>query len=377
MTLVAEEWRISSPPPEVYAPVQAVAQTVRGRSLNAEDFRLSTPPADSEAPVKAVAHALRQPVRRAQAQNSGANGQLPPGLKEADYSETIGDDEDPAGEPPAMAQVAALDTQAIYRIIREVALADSGEALYSAVSADREYQTSAHLAYQSRRFGLGFGLVLFTQESGRLGSVLRLMRQRDPASFEDIFAANAEALLAVTNAATTEARLAPVGGEPLWSQAWTERFRRAGEVAAFQAAQNEEAIEGQFRPMLRVAADLGLTSDRALAMVYDRVVTRGLGGGLRWVVSAAGVLRTMSQRQTALRLVGANDVLAFQQAVAGLPKDGRFGPATHAALVAALRERDLVPLPTTAELIARLVAAADGTARTRLERLRDSQTLSD
>ena len=170
--------------------------------------------------------------------------------------------------------------------------------------------------------------------------------------------------------------LTPVGGEELWQPGWVERFRRAGEVPAFQAAQNEEAIEGQFRPMLRIAFGLGLTTDRALAMAYDRVVTRGLGGGLRWVVGAASVLRTAAQRAGALRLLGMSDLLAFQ-AGAGLPQDGRFGPETHAALVGALRDRDLVPLPSVAELMARLVAAADGPVHWRLTRLRDSTELRD
>jgi hypothetical protein len=203
------------------------------------------------------------------------------------------------------------------------------------------------------------------------------MQARDPALFADIFGPTAGELLATTNAATPQDRLKPVGGELLWSVGWVERFRKAGAVPAFQAAQNEEAIEGQFRPMLNIAFNLGFVTDRGLAMVYDRVVTRGLGGGLRWVVQAAGPLRTAAQREQALALVGFDDVLQFQNAAGWTPQTGRFGPETHAALVGALRRQGAISLPTSDDLAGRLVAAATGPARARLLRLRDLPAFGD
>jgi hypothetical protein len=155
-----------------------------------------------------------------------------------------------------------------------------------------------------------------------------------------------------------------------------ERFRRAGAVTAFQAAQNEEAIEGQFRPMLKVAFGLGLTTDRALAMVYDRVVTRGLGGGLRWVVEAACPLQTAAQRAQALGALGFKSVAQFQASVS-LVQNGRFDPRTLAELTDALRRAGSIPLPAASELTGRLVAAATGPARQRLARLRDSAGFKD
>jgi hypothetical protein len=297
-------------------------------------------------------------------------------LKEADYSDEIGSEPE-SEDAPAATTPRPLDNQQIYRIVREVAVADSGDDLYAAVSADREFTTPDQPAYQKRHFGLGFGLVLFTQHSGHLGGVLRLMQQRDPEQFTAIFAPNVDTLLATTNADTAEQRLQPVGGEPLWGPTWVERFKRAGAVPAFQAAQNEQAIEGLFRPMLSVAFALGFTTDRALAMVYDRVVCRGLGGGLRWVVRAAGPLRTSAQREQAIALLGFDDVGEFQTVVGWTPQDGEFGPETHAALVGALRRQGLVPLPGPHELMARLLAAATGPARRRLVRLRDSANFTD
>jgi hypothetical protein len=300
-----------------------------------------------------------------------------PSLKDPDYAEPIGEADDPEQEVRGLIVPRRLDNPQIYQIIREVAITDSGDDLYGAVSADREYQTPDHPAYRRRHFGLGFGLVLFTQESGHLGSALRLMHQRDPARFAEVFGPNADALLAATNAGTAEERLRPVGGEVLWGPGWIERFRRAGAVPAFQAAQNEQAIEGQFRPMLPIAFALGLSTDRGLAMAFDRVVTQGLGGGLRWVVRAAGPLRTAAQRAHALEVLGFDDLFQFQAAICAVPATGRFGPETQAALVGALRRQGVIPMPTADELMGRLVAAATGTARRRLIRLRDSTNLTD
>jgi hypothetical protein len=168
-----------------------------------------------------------------------------------------------------------------------------------------------------------------------------------------------------------------VNGEVLWSEKWLEKFRRAGQVPAFQAAQNEEAIAGQFRPMLRIAADLGFVSDRGLAMVYDRVVTQGLGAGLRWVVQTAGPLRTAMQRQHALQMLGYQNAQQFQQAMGDLPQNGVFGPETHAALIAALREQGAAALPSNEDLMCRMITAANGNAKRRLLRLRDSTNLKD
>ena len=161
---------------------------------------------------------------------SETHDNLPASLKEADYSEELAGAIAPQPARDVVPGV-ELTNEAIYRIVREVAEADSGDALYSAISADREFETAGHPAHQQRHFGLGFGLVLATQESGRLGRVLSLTQQREPQAFAEILGPDADAVLAVTNAATAEQRLQPVGGEALWSPAWIERFRAARRAA--------------------------------------------------------------------------------------------------------------------------------------------------
>jgi hypothetical protein len=295
-----------------------------------------------------------------------------PGVVEPGWADELGDAVDPEHPEDDPAAGPALGNQDIYRIIREVAVADSGDDLYAAVRVLPDDETAGQPPV-----GLAFGLVLFTQASGQLGAVLGLMRARDPAVFAEVFGPDADALVATTTAATPAARLRPVGGEPLWGPAWYDRFRRSGAVPAFQAAQNECAIEGLFRPMLPIAAGLGLTSDRGLAMAFDRVVARGPGGGARWLVETAGPLRTGRQRAHALTMLGFADLAAFQASVTGLRADGRFGPDTHAALAGALRRQGEAPMPTPGDLCGRLVAGATGQARERLVRLRDTTTLGD
>jgi len=295
------------------------------------------------------------------------------GVKEPDYSDRMEGRVDPP-QSPTVEPAPDLDNQTIYRIIRQVVRPDSGENPYSAIATDPQPGGGAPGPGPRRRFGLSYGLALFTQESGRLGSVLKYMHDRDPGQFAEIFGPDWQELLAVTNAARSEERLRPVGGHPLWEEPWLERFRRAGTVEAFRAAQNQEAIEGQFRPMIRVATALGFRSFRGLAMIYDRVVTKGLGAGLSWVVSTAGPLKTDAQRAHALSLLGHQSVESFQGSVEWLSPTGRFGPETHAALVGALRRDGRVPLPTSAQLEAALLEGAEGAARTRLDSLVEAWT---
>ena len=173
--------------------------------------------------------------------------------------------------------VQPLDAETAYRIVRGVAMSLSGDALYSAVSTA-----------DAATLGLRFGIVLWTQASRHFGSALKLMQGRDPARFAEVFGPAAGELLAVTGATDPAARLAPVAGEPLTSPAWVERFRAAGAVEAFQAAQNEEAIEHQLRPIANVAAALGQTDEGSLAIAYDLVVRHGLGGGVRRLLASTG-----------------------------------------------------------------------------------------
>jgi V8-like Glu-specific endopeptidase/N-acetyl-anhydromuramyl-L-alanine amidase AmpD len=301
----------------------------------------------------------------------------PSGLKDAEYAVEVGEAPDPERQASASPAAIPLTNQAMYEIIRQISAEHSGDSLYSAISTDREFATPGHGAYQKRHFGLGFGILLFTQESGQLGAALQLMHDRDSEQFSRIFGADSDTLLAVTNAGTREARLQPVGGENLWNPTWVSRFQAAGSYPLFQAAQNEQAIEGIFRPLLHVAGGFGLVTDRLLAMALDVAVSRGVGGAVRWLAHHIGPFETSAQRYHAIEALNVDNLVDFQAEVGWTPQDGQFGPETHAALAGAIRRLDLIPLAKTSDLACRMVAVAEGVLKQRLLRLRDSQSFTD
>jgi hypothetical protein len=217
--------------------------------------------------------------------------------------------------------------------------------------------------------------VSFTQRSGLLGLVLRRAKARADATgalpvdqqFASLFGPAWERLLRVTDPELTpdpEERIAPVEEHVLWEEPWLTRFRAAGHVPYVQAAQNEVAHVELIDPILPLARDLGLVTDRALALLLDRVIHMGLGGGRRFILQALGPIKTESDRTSALAALGygPDDLAGFQRA-RGLIVDGKWGPISHAAMIAALRElgpSSPLPIPPPAELVRALLGAAQG-----------------
>lgn len=294
------------------------------------------------------------------------------------------------GEPAAPAPL-TIDVQRA--IIERIGRFESGSDGYSAMNRDGEYRGvfgQNHSAYNRYHIGLSFGLIQFTQDSGALGQLLTMMRDRDQARFDAIFGPQAGELLQVTNAAGPSssevqggrsARVQPVGGTDLWEEPWVSRFAAAGRHGPFQAAQNELAARLYVAPMLPFASWLGLNSDRALAMVVDRAVQMGVGGARRWIASAVGPIQTAAQRQQALAALGQRDLRSFQGATRGLTADGTWGPLTHAALVAGLRglgTRSPIEIPSREQMMDGLVRrSASEPWNHRVRTLRQSSEFSD
>jgi hypothetical protein len=288
------------------------------------------------------------------------------------------DDEPDLASTPASGEGDPLTIRRKFEIILPATAAESGEQRYAAVLGNVEYADPSHAAYQRVQYGLHWGLPLFNQRSGALGRVLRACERRDPVQFRQAFGeADADRLLQVTGDDALEARLAPVAGALLWEAPWLDRFRTAGGVPAFQAAQNEIAIEHYFDRNLGFAQALGLTTDRALAMLFDRSIHMGLAGARAFVLGALSPLADPTERASALQALGYADLAAFQQAK-GLPPSGRLGTQTHAALYGALRALRPGSFPPTAEALDRLVAAAAGRRfEQRLRALRVSTAYHD
>jgi hypothetical protein len=294
----------------------------------------------------------------------------------------------PASE--SVARPLTLEDQRL--IIERIAETESGSHRYAALNADGEFKGRFgpdHPAYQKFHVGLSFGIIQFTQDSGSLGQLLSMMRDRDPQAFAEIFGPDADELVRVTTAAGPpsresadgrSARVQPVAGADLWEDPWLDRFRRAGDHLPFQAAQNELAATNYLQPMLKFAGWLGLDTDRALTIVVDRAVQMGVQGARHWIIDAVGPVSTTALRQQALAALGSSDLRSFQEAT-GLVADNLWGPLTHAAMVAALRRlgsESPVPIPTRDQMLDTIVRRAAGEfwAR-RVERLRNSTVFAD
>ena len=294
----------------------------------------------------------------------------------------------PVVGPPTKLRPLTLTVDQKRAIIERIAGAESGTDRYGAINADGEYKGRfgpSHSAFQHHHIGLSYGIIQFTQESGNLGRLLTMMRDRDAEAFGRIFGDQADELIRVTTAAGPpssespdgrSARTQPVGGADLWEEPWIERFREAGRAPAFQAAQNELAATAFLDPMLEFAGNLGLDTDRALTMVVDRAVQMGLGGARHWIIAAVGPVSTPALRQQALSALGFEDVAAFQRAYGQQP-DNLWGPVTHAALVGALRGLGAVSpiqLPTVEQMLDAMVRRADADAVFWAERVRKLRT---
>jgi hypothetical protein len=277
-----------------------------------------------------------------------------------------------AAAPPPQTASLALTIDDKRSLLAQIA-GDAGADRYGAVNADGEYKGRfgpGDPAYHHHHLGLSFGIVQFNQESGDLGRLLTMMKQRDAAAFARIFGEHADELIAVTTAAGPassespdgrSARTQPVAGADLWDEPWLTHFRDAGAEPAFQAAQNELAATLFIDPMLGFAGDLGLDTDRAVAIVAALAAQLGCDPAKQWVVAAAGPIQTDAVRQQALAALGFADVAAFQRAH-GLGGDNVFGPDTHAALTGALRALGAsapIQLPTIDQMLDALVRRAD------------------
>ncbi|MEQ1570594.1 MAG: hypothetical protein ABMA64_33500, partial [Myxococcota bacterium] len=205
--------------------------------------------------------------------------------------------EEPLDGAPAAAAVLTVADKV--QLLRVIARGESGARGYAAVDADVEYADPQHPAYQRTHFGLSFGLLLFPQRSGLLGAVLAAARERSrrlagrlppDTTFEAVFGPASDELVANLTSPDEARRMAPVGGAPLWSDGWRRRFERAGNLEYVQAAQNEVAVVRIVDPVLPIARALDLVTLRSLALLLDRCVHMGVGGGARWVLQRVSPL---------------------------------------------------------------------------------------
>jgi hypothetical protein len=123
--------------------------------------------------------------------------------------------------------------------------------------------------------GVSYGILQWTQKSGSLGRLLRAMADADAAAFARIFGASWQKVLEVTARGSFDA----VDGVVLWAEPWASRFAEAGRWPAFQSVQVRVASSSEYMTgAVRIAELLGVRTERAMVMYYNRTVHQGVGG---------------------------------------------------------------------------------------------------
>ncbi len=313
-----------------------------------------------------------------------------------------GFDDEPEAPPvlptpvPDMETPLPFDDAMKIHIINQTAVHESGGD-FGAVNRDGEFEGrfdrpgARHPASGHFHIGLSYGIVQFTQDSGTLGKLLEEMRRREPSTFADVFGPMSDALVDLTTrkGATSQrtpprgVRVHPLDGADLWEDQWVSRFRDAAEHEPFQSAQLLMAARLYLDPMVQFASWLGLNTDRALGMVFDRSVQMGRGGSRRWIMEQVGPVTDTGTLRLVLTGYGFSGLRQFQRQIDGLEADGAFGPLSHAALCHFEKQRDdsdpfVMHVPDRETMLDMLVeGAADRRWHRRVERLRTSDEFTD
>lgn len=169
--------------------------------------------------------------------------------------------------PAAQAGPGVTPEKARQSAIRYATGAEGGGAGYSATNLNTDGA------------GLSYGILQWAQAPGALGVLVKKMQSYDPSYFRKLFGPASADLIRITNAPTESARLAPVGGVVLWREPWVSRFRQAGEHQSFMDAQDHLAMEGSYmRAAENAAKALGVNTERAVVLLFDRAVQQGAEG---------------------------------------------------------------------------------------------------
>lgn len=126
--------------------------------------------------------------------------------------------------------------------------------------------------------GLSMGILQWSQRTGQLGKLLTAFHAHDSAKFTAVFGPRAASLLAHT----VSGSLAPLEGALLWHSPWKERFTQAGAYEPWQRVQDQLAAAGEhMRAAEQCAALLGIRTERAMVLFFDRAVQQGQNGAVR------------------------------------------------------------------------------------------------
>ncbi len=126
--------------------------------------------------------------------------------------------------------------------------------------------------------GVSYGILQWTQKSGSLGRLLAAMAEADPVAFASTFGPSWRTVLEVTRRASMET----VDGIVLWADPWASRFAAAGRLPVFQQVQAKVAAESEYMAgAVQIARLLGVSTERAMVLYYNRTVHQGVSGALK------------------------------------------------------------------------------------------------
>lgn len=137
--------------------------------------------------------------------------------------------------------------------------------------------------------GVSFGLIQFNQKAGSLPSLFKGMHEKNPEKFNRVFGPHASNLLS-----ESYVRSANLNDPDI-----KNRMLQAGRDPEFQQVQRDLARTGYYEPAAKMAAEHGLKSERAHAMLFDSAVQNGVGGTrgfLRQAAAGGGSEREILER---------------------------------------------------------------------------------
>lgn len=208
-----------------------------------------------------------------------------------------------------LSSIIALDDKERSRIM---SIISKFEGQYYSCNKDTEFSMSKNqVSYAGIvHIGLSWGFIQFTQDSGNLGKVLKLMSEKNKTEFSEVFGDNWKELLKIATASGKSGqelfqsnggkkkadklredkkeffgsrvkKIAIKKGGPekhLWEKPWVDRFEKAGKIEVFQRAQDEVAISDFLEPALSICKDFNIQTAKGVVITFDRCVNQGVGG---------------------------------------------------------------------------------------------------
>ena len=136
--------------------------------------------------------------------------------------------------------------------------------------------------------GISFGLIQFNQRKGSLPTLLQRREAKDPPKFAQIFGGKKSVFLN-----ERVFRQLHFQGDP-----WKSFFTQMGEYPPFQEVQRELAQDEYLEPARKLLHKHSLSSEKALAMLFDLSIQYGVTGAENKLQKAIEAVKEKTQNLT-------------------------------------------------------------------------------